>query len=119
MKKIRLIKSACVSSMIALSLAISLGSSAMADHKSNVPDYDFATNGANYPGWHSEGACAVDRPGQGCQRVVDSCGKHNNPIYSTQRILDALRHALNNGQQIPVNLMSATGHFINVQCTLG
>lgn len=119
MKNVQLIKLALVTTGIALTLAVGFGSSAMADHKSNVPDYDFATNGANYPGWPSEGACAADRPGQGCRLVVDSCGKYGNPIYSTQNILDALRRALNEGQQIPVHLMSATGHFLNVQCTLG
>lgn len=77
--------------VIALAFAIGLGSPAIADHKSNVPDYDFATIGANYPGWPSEGACAADRPGQGCRLVVGSCGKHANPIYSTQRILEALQ----------------------------
>ena len=50
---------------------------------------------------------------------LNACGKHNNPIYTTKAILDALRAALNSGQEIPVNLMSYSGHFINIQCTLG
>ncbi|WP_375699798.1 hypothetical protein [Pseudophaeobacter sp. TrK17] len=103
----------------ALVLASGLASMAVANHKSNVPDYDFATIGANYPGWPSEGACAVDRPGQGCRQVVDSCGKHGNPIFTTQRIFEALKAAASEGQEIPVHLMSSTGHFINIQCTVG
>ncbi len=79
-----------------------LASMAVANHKSNVPDYDFATIGANYPGWVSEGACAVDRPGQGCRQVVGSCGQHRNPIYTTQRIFEALQAAASEGQEIPL-----------------
>nr|WP_309504584.1 hypothetical protein [uncultured Roseovarius sp.] len=112
-------KHSLFSVVFSLIYIIGLAPSAMADHKSNVPDYDFATRGANYPGWLSEGDCAADRPGQGCRMIVSSCGKHANSIYTTQRIADALQAAANEGQEIPVHSMSATGHFINVQCIIG
>lgn len=107
------------SAALALACAGGLTSTAVADHKSNVPDYDFAVRGANYPGWPSEGACAADRPGQGCRQAVSSCGKHGNPIYTTQNITSALQAAASEGQEIPVHLVSSTGHFINHLCTLG
>jgi hypothetical protein len=119
MKNIQMAKNALFSAVIGMACAIGLASTAMADHKSNVPDYDFATRGANYPGWPSEGACAADRPGQGCRKVVKSCGKHGNPIYTTKGIANALQQAAGEGQEIPVHLMSSTGHFINLLCTLG
>jgi hypothetical protein len=119
MKNIQTAKNALFSAAIAMAISIGLAPTAMADHKSNVPDYDFATRGANNPGWPSEGACAADRPGQGCRMAVRSCGKHGNPIYTTKAIANVLQQAAGGGQEIPVHLVSSTGHFINLLCTLG
>lgn len=115
----KITKRALFSAVFAMASVGGLTSTALANHKSNVPDYDFAVNGANYPGWPSEGSCAADRPGQGCRQAVSSCGQHGNPIYTTQSITNALQAAANAGQQIPVHLVSSTGHFINHLCTLG
>jgi hypothetical protein len=113
MKNTQMAKNAFFSAVIAMACAIGLASTAMADHKSNVPIYNFATRGANYPGEPSDGACAADRPGQGCRRVVGSCGEHGNPIYTTRAVANALQQATGEGQEIPVHLVSITGQFTN------
>lgn len=115
---LKMTKRALFAAAFALACAGGLASTAVANHKSNVPDYDFAVRGTNYPGWPSEGACAADRPGQGCRLVISSCEQYAHPIYSTQRILSALLTAANEGQDIPVHLVSSTGHFINLLCTI-
>ena len=117
MKKPTQTKSALLASTMAMTIGLAVP--ALADHKSNVPDIDFATRGANYPGWLSEGACANDRPGQGCRIIMTTCGTTTGGIFTTQAILDAVQAAANEGQEIPVHLVSSTGHFINHLCTIG
>jgi len=106
---------------IALTLAVSAGLSAptLANHKTNVPPIDFATNGANYPGWTTLAECEGDRPGQGCRVVMNDCSSANVVIYSTQRIFDALKAAVSEGQELPVHSVTTTGHFIERLCTAG
>lgn len=119
MKNTQVSKHTLYSLIFSMACASGLASTAMADHKSHVPDYDFATRGVNYPGWPSEGACAADRPGQGCRLAVNSCEQYSHPIFTTSAIVSALQQALGEGQEIPIHLMSATGHFVNHLCTLG
>ncbi|GLO69108.1 hypothetical protein MACH17_06250 [Phaeobacter inhibens] len=100
----------------ALVLVGGLASMAVANHKTNNPPIDVAMIGTNVPGWTSEGECANDRPGQGCQILTYDCGGYD--VYTTQAIHSMVKSGLQEGQKMPVHTMTDSGHFVDKICTL-